>query len=181
MMLTAIFILHLLAGFGHEAERGFAKNEVPGFMGFRLGMKASVALRHEGKNPKALDRIKPHLGQRVISDTVPVTACKLPMRRSLGFDSASMLTAVGLTYKTTPEHITDARDCAHQWLVAAYGAPTGEAMRDSTKQEVWTLGPARITLEAKAYNARDYFVLMYYYYESSERGAELPKKSLKNQ
>jgi hypothetical protein len=157
----------LLAGCCRSGE-AFAGNRQPAFMGFRIGMKAPEALRQEGKNPNELKHVKSHYGQRVISDTVPVTGCKLPMLRSLGFDSAGTLTAVGLTYKTTPEHIQSAHDCAREWLVATYGTPTGEALRDSTKQEVWKLGTAQITLEAKSYNPKDYFVLIYYYDESSE-------------
>ena len=157
-MLTIILILQLLTGSGHHAKTGD-----PGFLGFHLGMKAPAALRQEGKNPGALEHVKAHSGQRVISDTVPVTDCKLTMRRSLGFDSAGMLTAVGLTYKTTPDRIKEARDCAYQWLSNTYGHSTDEAVRDSTKQVVWKLGSAQITLEAKGYNEKDFFVLIYYY------------------
>src|SRR5665213_365430 len=168
-MLIAILILQLLTGGGHRAEhyhaaseRKLAAIEDPGFLGFRLGMKAAAALRHEGKDPRALNRVKVHAGQRVISDTMALASCKMPMRRSLGFDSAGLLTAVGLTYQTTPELVSTARDCAYHWLSKLYG-PATETVRDSTKQEVWKFGPAQITLEARGYNARDYFVLIYYY------------------
>lgn len=175
-MLTIILIVQLLAGSGfvarnaHVAEHGsipskhrLAKAGDPGFMGFRLGMKAAAALRHEGKNANAFDRMKTHSGQRVFSDTVPLTFCKLPMRRSLGFDSTGLLTAVGLSYKTTPDSIKETRDCAYEWLSDTYGPASEEVIRDSTRQDVWKLGPAEITLEAKGYNVRDYFVLIYYY------------------
>ncbi|HET6401166.1 MAG TPA: hypothetical protein VFH95_07175 [Candidatus Kapabacteria bacterium] len=162
-MITAILIVQMLVSQGFAANCKTLPGEDPGFLGFRLGMRASAALRHEGKKTDVLDRLKSHSGQRVISDTIPLTSCKLPMRRSLGFDSTGTLTAVGITYKTTPDRIQDARDCAYKWLSNMYGPATDEAIRDSTKQEVWKFGPAQLTLEARGYNARDYFVLIYYY------------------
>jgi hypothetical protein len=176
IMLTFILIVQLLAGAGpltgsrSMAKHGSAVSEHtlvsagdPGFMGFRIGMKAATALRHEGKSPNLLDHLKSHSGQRVVSDTVPLTFCKLPMRRSLGFDSTGLLSAVGLTYKTNSDSIKAARDCAYEWLSNTYGPASEEVIRDSTRQDVWKLGPSEITLEAKGYNARDYFVLIYYY------------------
>ncbi len=180
-MIIAILIVQLLAGHGFAAGcKSLAGNkslagykspasDAPEFLGFRLGMRAAAALRHEGKNPDIFERVKSHSGQRVISDTIPLTSCKLPMRRSLGFDSTGSLTAVGLIYKTTPERINAARACAYRWLSNIYGPATGETIRDSTKQNVWKLGPAQITLEARGYNARDYFVLIYYYKRSSAK------------
>src|ERR1019366_6240234 len=103
-------------------------------------MKAAAALRHEGKNPNAFDHVKTHSGQRVFSDTVPLTFCKLPMRRSLGFDSTGLLTAVGLTYKTTSDSIKGARDCAYEWLSDTYGPASDEIIRDSARLDIWKLG-----------------------------------------
>ncbi len=139
-------------------------NKPPEFLGFRIGMPARVALSVAGKNSHALDRVPPHDGQRVVSDTVPVTSCMLAMRRTLGFDSAGKLTAVGFTYKATPDKIYTAQGCVYQWLSKLYGPPTGKAMRDTTQQDVWKLGSSlQVTLEVRGYNPHDYFVLIYYY------------------
>jgi hypothetical protein len=134
----------------------------PGFMGLLVGMKAASALPIVSKNPDALAHVKMHSGQRVISDTVPISDCELLMKRSLGFDSTNTLTAIGLSYKTTPERMGDARDCAFKWLTKTYGKPTSET-QDSVKQEVWQYDGVKLTLEAKQYNPHDAFVLIYYY------------------
>lgn len=166
-MKTAILIVQLLTWHGAAVGCQMASGGDPGFLGLHLGMKASAAMRHEGKDPDAFRRINAHSGERVFSDTLLLTSCKMAMRRSLGFDSVERLTAIGLTYKTTPGRIQEARDCAYRWLSKRYGPATAETIRDSTKQEVWKLGPAQITLEAKGYNPTDYFVLIYYYKEIS--------------
>ncbi len=136
----------------------------PGFLGLRVGMKAATALPIVNKQTDALVHVKFHSGQRVISDNVTFSDCELSMKRSLGFDSMNTLTAIGLTYKTTPERIVDARDCAFQWLKKSYGPPTSET-EDTVKQEVWQYDGVKLTLEAKQYNSNDVFVLIYYYKE----------------
>ena len=135
----------------------------PGFLGLRVGMKAATALAIADKKPDALEHAKPHAGQRVISDILSLTDCEIPMKRSLGFDTAGTLTAVGLTYETFPERIAEARDCAFKWLTKTYGPPTSESVADSVKQEVWQYDGVKLTLEAKQYNPHDVFVLIYYY------------------
>lgn len=135
----------------------------PGFLGLWIGMKASVALPVASKRADALEYVTAHSGQRVISDSLTLTHCSFPMRRSLGFDTSGTLTAVGLTYKTTQEHIAQDSDCAFQWLAKAYGAPTGEAERDGVTQEVWQYDGVKLTFETRQYNSRDVFVLIYYY------------------
>ncbi len=134
----------------------------PGFLGLLIGMKSASALLVVSKNANALAHVKSHSGQRVISDTIPFSDCELSMKRSLGFDSTGTLTAVGLTYKTIPDRIDDARDCAFHWLKKTYGPPTSET-QDSVKQEVWQFDGVKLTLEAKQYNPHDVFVLIYYY------------------
>jgi hypothetical protein len=134
----------------------------PGFLGLLVGMKSTSALMIISKNSDALVHVKVHSGQRVISDTIPFSDCELPMKRSLGFDSTNTLTAVGLTYKTTPNRIDAARDCAFKWLKKSYGKPTAE-IQDTVKQEVWQYDGVKLTLEAKQYNPHDAFVLIYYY------------------
>lgn len=134
------------------------------FFGFKIGMPAAAALKLSGKNPHALDALPLREGQRVLSDTVAIASCDLPVRRSLGFDSTNRLTAIGYTYKTTPEAIETLRECAYQWLVKSFGPPTEEAVRDSTSQEVWRLGQHdEITFETRAYNSHDVFLLIYYF------------------
>jgi hypothetical protein len=139
----------------------------PGFLGLRVGMKAATALAITDKKPDALEQVKPHSGQRVLSDVLSLTDCELSMHRSLGFDSSGTLTAVGLTYKTIPDRGDDARDCAFQWLKKTYGPPTSEPITDSVKQEVWQYAGVKLTLEAKQYNPHDVFVLIYYYKEDT--------------
>jgi hypothetical protein len=134
----------------------------PGFLGLRVGMKAATALGIVDKSLDAFQHLKPHSGQRVISDEVTFSDCELSMKRSLGFDSTNTLTAIGLTYKTIPQRIDEARDCAFQWLKKTYGPPTLET-QDSVKQEVWQYDGVKLTLEAKQYNPHDVFVLIYYY------------------
>ncbi len=134
----------------------------PGFLGLLVGMKAASALPIVSKNADALARVKIHSGQRVISDTLPISDCELSMKRSLGFDSTGTLTAVGLTYKTIPERMNDARDCAFHWLTKTFGTPTSE-IQDTVIQEVWQYDGVKLTLEAKQYNPRDVFILIYYY------------------
>jgi hypothetical protein len=135
----------------------------PGFLGLLVGMKAASALPIISKNADAFTLAKIHSGQRVISDTLPISDCELLMKRSLGFDSTGTLTAVGLTYKTIPERMNDARNCAFQWLTKTYGPPTSESIADSVKQEAWQYDGVKLTLEAKQYNPRDVFILIYYY------------------
>ncbi len=133
------------------------------FMGLQLGMPAREALKLTGRAPDVLTQVRVRDGKRIITDTVPLTFCKLPMRRSLGFDSLGTLTAIGITYKTTPDKIKSARDCAFQWLTSMFGSSDEEQIHDNTKQEIWHLGAAQLTMEAKGYNENDYFVLIYYY------------------
>lgn len=143
------------------------------FFGFKIGMPAAAALKIAGKNPHTLESVPLREGQRVLSDTISIASCGLAMRRSLGFDSSGKLSAVGFTYKTIPEDIDSTRECAYQWLAKTYGPPTTESVRDSTKQEVWRLGREdQITLEARAYNSHDYFVLIYYYKVPAQSLAE---------
>ena len=167
--MIAILVLQILAGPNVHIH---ATTQDPGFLGFKLGMPARAALHAARKNPYALDHVKSHGGQRVLSDTVAITDCNLAFRRSLGFDDHGKLTAVGFMYKTTPERVDSARACAYRWLKHIYGTPTDERMRADTKQEVWNFGNARITLESKGYNPRDYFVLIYYYEASMEKQDE---------
>ena len=135
----------------------------PPFMGFLLGMKASNALAIVGKSADALNGVKYHNGQRILSDTVSVGECKIAMRRSLGFDSSASLLAVGLTYKTTPENVEDARLCVYRWLKSLYGSPNEEPTENSGKQDIWRFGDTKLTLESKGYTDLDFFVLIYYY------------------
>ncbi len=155
MTVVTLFLAYTLAFLGNPAPQ-------PGFLGLRVGVKATSALPIIGKKPDALERVKPHSGQRVITDTLTVSDCELRMKRSLGFDSTGTLTAIGLTYKTIPDRSTDARDCAFQWLKKTYGPPTSET-EDIVKQEVWQYDGVKLTLEAKQYNEHDVFVLIYYY------------------
>jgi hypothetical protein len=134
----------------------------PGFLGLLVGMKSTSALLIISKHADALAHVKVHSGQRVISDTIPFSDCELSMKRSLGFDSTNTLTAIGLTYKTTPDRIDVARDCAFKWLTKSYGKPTAET-EDSVKQAIWQYDGVKLTLEAKQYNPHDAFVLIYYY------------------
>ena len=137
--------------------------EEPNFLGLQIGMKATDALIVAGKKPNVFQTAKPHSGEIVISDTLPISSCSLDMRRSLGFDTSGTLTAVGLTYKTDADHIAQARSCAFDWLKETYGEPTGTAVRDSVLQSVWKFSNAVLTCESRNYNSRDYFVLIYYY------------------
>ena len=155
MTAVTLFLACTLAFFGNPAPQ-------PGFLGLRVGMNAASALPIIGKKPDALERMKAHSGQRVITDELSCTDCELSMQRSLGFDSTNTLTAIGLTYKTIPERITDARDCAFKWLKKTYGPPTSET-EDSVRQEVWQYDGVKLTLEDKQYNPHDVFVLIYYY------------------
>ncbi len=158
MMGIRIFALLAFTMLGHPETQ-------PGFLGLKVGMKATDALPVIGKNPDMLERVKAHDGQRVVSDFLPISDCELTMRRSLGFDSSETLTAIGLTYKTTPDRIEDARDCAFQWLTKMYGPPMTVAHVDSVTQEVWHYDEVKLTLEARQYNSHDVFVLIYYYKE----------------
>jgi hypothetical protein len=156
MTAATILLALTLAFFGNPTAQ-------PGFLGLLVGMKTPSALLIVSKNADALAHVKMRSGQRIISDTIPISDCELSMKRSLGFDSTNTLTAVGLTYKTTPDHIADARDCAFQWLQKKYGHPTFESVTDSITQEIWQYDGVKLTLEAKQYNPHDVFVLIYYY------------------
>ncbi len=135
----------------------------PDFLGLRVGMNAATALTVIHRNGDAIKHVKDRSGQRVITDTLTVSGCELAMKRSLGFDSTNTLTAIGLTYKTTPDRMEDARDCAFQWLKKIYGPPSSETTTDNIKQELWQYEGAKLSLEAKKYNSHDVFVLIYYY------------------
>ena len=89
----------------------------PGFLGLRVGMKAANALPIVNKKPDALAHVKSHTGQRVITDTLMISDCRTSDEAfpRLRFDYFP-LTAIGLTYKTIPERIADAHDCAFKWL-----------------------------------------------------------------
>jgi hypothetical protein len=142
------------------------------FFGLSIGMSSHEALAKLRKPIDALEHIKAHGGQRVLTDTCPLTFCKLAIRRSLGFDTTDRLKGIGLTYKTTEDDIKEARDCAFTWLSNTYGPPSAEESVGGNTKEVWHLGKARLTLEAKNYNPRDYFVLIYYYSDYSASSPE---------
>jgi hypothetical protein len=131
--------------------------------GLTLGMKRHDALHLLHKPGNALKSIPFHSGRQILTDTIPLTFCKIPYRRSVGFDTTGKLTAVGLTYETTPDQIQKAHDCALEWLTNTLGPATREDTEDSVTHDIWILGPAKLTLEAKGYNSHDFFVLIYYY------------------
>ena len=134
-----------------------------GLFGLTLGMKRHDALLILHKPGNALKNIPFHLGRQIFADTIPITFCNLLFRRSIGFDTTGKLTAIGLTYQTTPGQIKKARDCTLQWLTNTFGPAAREDTKDNVTHDVWMLGPAKLTLEAKAYNSHDSFVLIYYY------------------
>jgi len=142
------------------------------FFGLTVGMSSHEALLKLKKPVDALEHIKPHGGQRILADTCPLTFCKLPIRRAIGFDSTDRLKGIGLTYKTTSDFVKEARDCAFTWLSNTYGPPTSEEGDGATVKDVWHLGKARLTLESKNYNPKDYFVLIYYYSDYSAASPE---------
>jgi hypothetical protein len=154
--IKAFFLVYLLSLFFPVSE---AHNE---FLGLNLGMTRESALKVLHKPASALRTVQPSQEQ-IVTDTFTIPSCTLPLRRSVGFDTSGKLRAVGLTYKTTADHIQHSHDCILKWLTQLYG-PTGKRMKpDSTLEEVWQLGSACLTLEAKQYNPHDYFVLIYYY------------------
>ena len=102
--------------------------------------------------------------KRIINDTVPIGACGSLFRRSIGFSRENTLAVVGLTHKTTSAGIDSVAACAKDWLQSSYGSATQAFTKDSVLTHEWkTREGAVITLEAKAYNERDHFVLIYYY------------------
>ena len=132
------------------------------FLGLNLGMARQDALHILHKPASALRTVRSS-GEQIVTDTIVVPSCSLSLRRSVGFDSAGKLRAIGLTFKTTVDQIQQSRDCALNWLTQTFG-PSGTLIQpDSTVQNVWQLGSASLTLEAKQYNPHDYFVLIYYY------------------
>jgi hypothetical protein len=155
--LRACFLVSLLSFIAPSVR---AQN---GLFGLTLGMSRQQALRVLGKPLNSLDDAPYRGGQQMLTDTVPFSFCKLLMRRSVGFDSTYGLKAIGLSYKTIADNVQQSRDCAFQWLTNEFGHASQEYQEDGVTHDVWLLGPAKLTLEAKNYNPHDYFVLIYYY------------------
>ena len=164
-MLVVLFGFLAASAHSQTAEGGPASvgAHAPALFGLTLGMKAPQVLEILGKPRNALDRVKLHDGQRIISDTVVVGDCKMAMRRSFGFDSSGALLAIGLTYKTAPELVEDDRLCAYRWLKDTFGEANQDAAQNEARQDVWLFGSTKLTLESKGYNPLDFFVLIYYY------------------
>jgi hypothetical protein len=126
-------------------------------------MDSDRALRVLRKPEDILNSLPYISGKKIVNDTAQLTFCKLDFRRSFGFDSSGHLSVIGLTHKTTVAQMNSERDCAMQWLVNQLGAPIGENKVDDVRVTFWNVSGAKLTLEAKAYNDRDAFVLIYFY------------------
>jgi hypothetical protein len=151
-------------GFLVVAVMGYtAPVHAQGFMGMTLGESADQVLWKSGRS-LALESVPLVGNKRIINDTVPVGPCGSLFRRSLGFSKENTLTVVGLTHKTTFASLDSVASCAMDWIQSSFGPSTEVLTKDSVVMHEWsTREGAVITLEAKAYNERDHFVLIYYY------------------
>jgi hypothetical protein len=166
----AAFLLVLLLPLGAASPSMLRAQST--FFGLSVGMSSHEALTKLRKPADALENVKPHGGKRILTDTCPLTFCKLPIRRSIGFDTTDRLKGIGLTYKTSADFVKEARDCAFTWLSNTYGPPSSEEKDGGATRDVWHLGKARLTLESKNYNPKDFFVLIYYYSDYSAASPE---------
>lgn len=140
-----------------------ATTRAQGFIGVVIGERAEQVLWKTGKTIN-LESIPLSGSKRILNDTIPIGACSAPFRRSLGFDKQSVLSAIGLTHKTNSRLVDSVATCAFEWVSHTYGPPSAVLTKDSVQVYEWMLAEgAVITLEAKAYNERDHFVLIYYY------------------
>jgi hypothetical protein len=130
--------------------------------GVELGMRSEEALDILHKPRTAIAGLPYLSGQKILDDTIVLTPCNIPFRRSFGFDSSDRLAAIGLTHKTTLEKMLTERQCAMTWLVGQFGKPTAERVRDSVSVSLWNVASGELSLEAKPYGP-EAFVLIYVY------------------
>lgn len=155
-------MLVLLVGTMFCADMSVSTAHAQKFQGLEIGMSTSEALRATDRNLD-ISTIPFSGSKRILNDTVLFSECGLPFRRSLGFNKEDKLVAVGLTYKTLPHEVGSAQECALAHLTTEYGAPHATQVIDSVLVHEWDFGGTLMTLEAKAYNERDHFVLVYFY------------------
>jgi hypothetical protein len=132
-------------------------------MGLRLGMSANDAFRITGMSVD-LSTYKVISGKRIVNDTIALADCGASFRRSIAFDSLQKLKVVGLTYRSDSSRIARVRDCTYDWLVGQYGSPVIDSTTEDTVDTyMWQAADAVITMDARPYNERHSFVLVYFY------------------
>jgi hypothetical protein len=132
-------------------------------MGLRLGMSANDAFRITGKSVD-LSTYKVISGKRIVNDTIAIAECGARFRRSIAFDSLQKLKVVGLTYRSDSAKIAKVKDCTYEWLVGQYGKPEIDSVtEDTVDMYIWRAADAVITMDARPYNERHSFVLVYFY------------------
>lgn len=130
-------------------------------MGLTLGQPEHEALATIGKSGVSLTIT--HGGNKeIVTDTAAIGECDINFRRSLGFDSTKVLTAVGMTHLIPPTDKGESYDCIIDMLRREYGEPAKEIV-DGVTQMRWDFGANMLTFEQKVYNENDEFLLIYYY------------------
>lgn len=130
-------------------------------MGFRLGMPAEEVVKKLERNVD-LGSLRVISGKKILNDTILFPSCDQPFRRSVGFDAEHKLSAIGLTHRTDSVKCEELKECALSYLTREYGSPAIDTA-DTVVVYSWKFDEAIITLDAKDYNERDWFVQVYYF------------------
>jgi hypothetical protein len=142
---------------------GAVPSRAQSFLDLKLGMKAEEALPTIQHSCGDFMRLPFIGGKRIVSDTVMLPFCVIPVRRSVGFDSASKLAVIGVTHQATRNDVDYKQHCMFEWLKDLYGMPVDSVIHEQSTKYRWYVGKAQITFEAKGYNDTDFFLLLYYY------------------
>jgi hypothetical protein len=132
------------------------------FWNLHLGMPAQEVLALTGHSVSELAARPIVSGRRILNDTVAWTACNLPVRRSLAFDTLERLDVIGITYRTRPEHTRELTQCMLGTLEDEYGKQSCDSLGMSVVHR-WVVDASTIEFEAKAYNDQDTFLMVYMY------------------
>lgn len=130
-------------------------------MGFRLGMPSDEVLGKLGKNVD-LNTVRVISGKKILNDTISFPSCGQQFRRSVGFDADHRLSAIGLTHRTDSIQCEAIKTCVLEYLEEKFGSPAIDTA-DTVVVYTWKFDKAIITLDAKDYNERDWFVQVYYF------------------
>lgn len=129
----------------------------------RIGMSAKEAFKITGRSVD-LSTYKVIGGKRIVNDTIELSNCGVRFRRSMAFDSSQRLKVVGLTYRSDSTENVRVRNCTLGWLQATYGRPEIDSItNDTVDTYIWRADDAMITMDARPYNERHSFVLVYFF------------------
>lgn len=158
---VAAFLLVLLCLSAGKSNAQFAPKT---FLNLTLGMPSTEVFKALGKPATTLDNVPLINNKKILSDTLSLDSCAIKFRRSFGFDASNNLTVLGLTFKGNQQDVEDKKDCVLNWLKRDLGNPQQTEMTDGVMISKWNFQDGTtLSFEAKAYNEKDYFMLMYFY------------------